>query len=115
MNLLTSVTLFAALLAALVGAGLAYALTRSAYAAKLRDADARLERMQKGRIQANDLLLQARRQTEMLRKELEIARRLRAPAALPAAEPPTAAAEEAPVGPISRPASGFADTLPLVV
>ena len=109
MNMSTA-SILVALCAALLGAGLAFALARSYYTAQLREANGRLERALKGRHEARDLL----RQIEILRKELELARRLRA---VPARPTPAAANDlhdDTPTVVLRGPASGFANTLPFV-
>ena len=113
MNMSTA-SILVALCAALLGAGLAFALARSYYTAQLREANGRLERALKGRHEARDLLRQANRQIEILRKELELARRLRA---VPARPTPAAANDlhdDTPTVVLRGPASGFANTLPFV-
>lgn len=82
----------AAAAAMLVGAAAAFGLTRSWFKARLNLAHQRIAHLVHARAQANEMLSQARRQVEMLSKELEMHRRQRtmarhAPAAAPAAAP----------------------------
>ncbi|MED5619171.1 hypothetical protein [Ideonella sp. BN130291] len=119
---------FVALVALLLGAAIAFVVTRGIYDARLRRAQERLAQGAKLRMQTTELLLQARRQVELLGKELEAARRLRAPArattaGVPPAAPslvsppvrPEVAAVNAILAEATRPPAppgGFADTLP---
>ena len=95
--------------ALLLGAGLCFVVMHTRYGERMHEAALRIDRAAKARQQANELLLQARRQIELLNKEVELARRFRV------AAPPEPAALVAPDEPatvvMQRPA-GFADTLP---
>jgi len=111
---MSTATLFVALCATLLGAGLAFALARSYYTARFREANGRVERALKGRHEARNLLRQTHRQIEILRKELELARRLRA---MPPRPTPAAADDpydDTPTVVLRGPASAFANTLPFV-
>ena len=110
MNMSTT-TILLALCATLLGAGLAFALAWTFYSARLLEAKGRVERAHKARRAANELLRQARRQIEILRKELELARRLRAVPLRPAAVHDL---DETPTIVLRGPASGYADTMPFV-
>ena len=128
MNINNALSVLPMLLAALLlGGGTAFAVTRGIYRRKLRLVLERAQHMARVRSQTTELLLQARRQIDMLNKELEAARRLRAVAARTVAAPavPPAhgaqAAREASVvvsgsgfaDTVLPPPRGFADTLPL--
>jgi hypothetical protein len=109
MDTMSSTTLWAALGAALAGAGVAFALARAFYGALLRDANAKTERALRAKAQANELLLQARRHAELMQKELVQTRRQRPAAARPIVAPlpvPEAVHDDEP------PATGFAATMP---
>src|SRR5262249_51372595 len=93
------------------GAGLAWLLARSYFGAKVREAQGRTAHVQKARAQTNELLAQARRQMNLLRQELEIARRLRA-MPRPAQPRVEETRDEAPPIVLGRQAAVFADTLP---
>lgn len=96
----------------LVGAAAAYGFTRSWYRSHLRLAHTRIAHLVRARAQANEMLSQARRQVEMLSKELEMSRRQRtmarqAPPAAPVAPAQKASVElDVVVG-----GTGFANTL----
>jgi len=95
-------------LGALVAGGVGgFVATRMVYAPRLREALGRVEHLQRTREQANELLMQARRQADMLSKELELSRRVGhsrpAPLAMPVAAPPS---EAPPV-----PDNGFSETV----
>jgi hypothetical protein len=104
---LIAVTAFA------LGAGLCFVLMHMRYGGLMHEATQRTDRAMKARHQANELLLQARRQIELLNKEVELARRLRAaPKPAPAEVAPTLADDDAPTLVMKRTANGFADTQP---
>ena len=98
-----------------LGAGLCFVLMHMRYSNLMHEAALRIDRAMKARHQANELLLQARRQIELLNKEVELARRLRA-TPRPAPEPPARPVidDDAPTLVLKRTADGFADTLPYV-
>jgi F0F1-type ATP synthase membrane subunit b/b' len=94
--------------ALLIGAGLAFVVTRAVYSARLQEAQRRAGRVQKALAEANDRLQQARRQSEVFRRELVEARRVRpAPRVEPAAPPRIEPDDSPPPLP-----AGFADTMP---
>ncbi|HEY2926028.1 hypothetical protein [Piscinibacter sp.] len=111
---MSSTTLLIALGATLLGAGVAFALAWTFYTTRLIEANSRVERALKGRHEARDLLRQARRQIEILRKELELARRLRAAPSHPTPVPVDDLRDDTPTIVLRGPASGYADTLPFV-
>jgi hypothetical protein len=108
---LTPALLLVVAIAAIVGAGVGFAVTWWVANVRLRDANARIERALNARAHANDLLVQARRQVEKLQKELALARRER-PAAVRPPPAPTLPAQAADDDEHERPAHGFAPTMP---
>lgn len=101
----------------LLGGLLAYAATRASLGRRIADLAIRLEQMQRARDQANELLMQARRQADLFNKELDLLRRQQvlnrihahAPApAIPAVKLPVDARGEA-ASPVLN--SGFKDTI----
>ena len=96
-----------------LGAGLCFVLMHMRYGGLMHEATLRIDRAMKARHQANELLLQARRQIELLNKEVELARRLRAaPKPAPAEVAPSLSDDDAPTLVMKRTANGFADTQP---
>ena len=111
-----------AVAALVLGAGLCFVLMHMRCSNLMHEAALRIDRAMRARHQANELLLQARRQiellnkeVELLNKEVELARRLRA-TPRPAPEPPARPVidDDAPTLVLKRTADGFADTLPYV-
>lgn len=101
-------------------------LSRRHYAPQVRDLAARIDRADKARAHANELLLQARRQIEGLQKDLVASRRSRHSTAASRPAPPPAVPAAAPSAGPSRalrqdddqqdtrimPPPGFAETMP---
>lgn len=118
-----SMTQWIALLACSAAAALAAGwLGRLHYGRRIADLNARIERADKARAHASELLLQARRQIEGLQKDLVMSRRSRpaaAPPPAPAAAPGAASKRpvlhddhEDPQDTRIMPTHGFAETLP---
>lgn len=100
------------------GGAVAFLATRGVYVKRLAEAALRQEHLQRVRDQTNELLLQARRQADMLSKELDLMRRqqaLQRVQAGPAPSPATAPAAPVIVAAAAReqpdPATGFSDTV----
>lgn len=104
---MASTTFLAGLLGAALGAVLAFAGAWLHYTTPLRAARTRVEQLLRTLAQTNEMLMQARKQTEAVQKELEQARRSRTvpqPSAVRLTEPkPTQASVVV--------NSAFADTL----
>jgi hypothetical protein len=89
----TQLTLILAVAGALAAAaGITFVVMRMMYGNKINEMAARLDKVEKSRTRTNEMLLQARRQTENLQKELVQARRGSRPAA-PEAKPASAPKE----------------------
>lgn len=102
----------------LLGALIAHAVTRAVFGRRVADIAGRLEQMQRARDQANELLLQARRQADLFNKELDLLRRQQvlsrhgqaAPApVIPSVTLPFDARKEDTASPVLD--SGFRDTV----
>jgi F0F1-type ATP synthase membrane subunit b/b' len=78
----SQLTLILSIVGTLVAAvGVTFVVMRMMYGNKLGEMAARLDKVEKSRTRTNEMLLQARRQTETLQKELVQARRGSRPAA----------------------------------
>ena len=101
----------------LIGALLAFAAARFVAGRRIADLLGRLEQMQRARDQANELLLQARRQADLFNKELDLMRRQQLLSRAHGVPSPVIPSVTLPVDPHPQAApspvadAGFSDTL----
>ena len=118
MNTALATGLVPGLAGLLIGALIAFVATRLVAGRRLADLQGRLEQMQRARDQANELLMQARRQADLFNKELDLLRRQQVlnrahggglSPVIPSVTLPVDPQKDMPASPVLN--SGFSDTL----